>query len=171
MKASSFLLHLAMDELNQTIFSSEFDDIQPVERRWKILPWWIKAFTWLFLIIGALSPFILIAGLFGTEVSLSLYGLESTGPLSITGLCLIVLYMFKGIAAYGLWAEKNWGITVAEADGLLGIAVCIAALFINPHSGGGYSILFYFRLDLIILAIYLTRLYRLQDRWNAGAGK
>lgn len=161
-----------MDELKQTIFSSEFDDIQPLERRWKILPWWIKAFTWIFLFAGVISPLILIIGLFGGTVTLSLYGLSTTDPISLIGLCVIGVFMFKGIAAYGLWAEKDWGITVAQIDALLGIALCIIAIFTTPHSTtSARSVSFYFRLDIVVVIIYLVKLYRLQDRWNAAAGK
>jgi hypothetical protein len=169
MKASSFLLHLAMEETTKTIFSSEFDDIQPVERRWTILPWWIRAFSWLFLLFGALSPFILIGGFFGLQTSLNLYGISSTDPLSIAGFSVVVLFMLKGVAAYGLWAEKNWGITVAEIDAILGIAICIFTFFTFTHTT--HNFFAKFRLEIVILAIYLVKLYRLQDRWNAGVKK
>ena len=153
-----------MEEQSGSIFTSEFDDAQPVKRRWLILPWWIRAFSWLLLLSGALSPFILIAGLFRIPVAMNLYGLSSTDPVSLTGLSLLVLFMLKGIAAYGLWAEKNWGIVVAQADGLLGVVICIVSLFMGDQSTRGFS--FYFRLDLVLLVIYLIKLYRLKDQWD-----
>jgi hypothetical protein len=153
-----------MGEQSESIFSSEFDDVQPAKRRWFILPWWIRAFSWLFLLSGALSPFILVAGFFRIRVSLSLYGLESTNPVSVTGFCLVALFMLKGIAAYGLWAEKNWGIVMAMADGLLGIMICITSMFISNQSTHGF--LLYFRLDLVVVVIYLIKLYRLKDQWD-----
>ncbi|GAA3944277.1 hypothetical protein GO495_22460 [Chitinophaga oryziterrae] len=155
-----------MEEQSGSIFSSEFDDVQPVKRRWLILPWWIRAFSWLFLLTGALSPFILIAGLFGIQVSLSLYGMESTGPVSFAGFCLVVLFMLKGIAAYGLWAEKNWGIVMALADGLLGVVIRIVSMFIPDHSNSTQGFILNFRLDLIVLVIYLIKLYRLKGQWD-----
>jgi hypothetical protein len=149
-----------MPENTESIFSSGFDDTQPLKRRWFLLPWWIRAFAWLFLLAGVLTPFILIAGFFRIPIMLNLYGLSSTVPLSLVGLSLIALYMLKGLAAYGLWAEKDWGITVAFIDGLIGVVVCIANIW------GTADVRFYFRLDIIILLIYLIKLYRLREQWK-----
>lgn len=160
------MLYLLMEEQSGSIFSSEFDDVQPAKRRWLILPWWIRAFSWLFLLAGALSPFILIAGLFRVQVNLSLYGIKSTDPVSVAGFCLIVLFLLKGIAAYGLWAEKNWGVVIALADGLLGVVICIVSMFIPDPSNSTQGFILNFRLDLIVLVIYLIKLYRLKGQWD-----
>lgn len=95
---------------------------------------------------------------------LNLYGFTTTVPFSLIGLSLVAVYMLKGVAAYGLWAEKDWGITVAMTDGLIGLVICIANMFVAAHATSGFS--FYFRLDIIILVVYLIKLYRVQELWN-----
>lgn len=159
-KAPPFYYICFMSDTTESIFSSGFDDIQPVMRRWLLLPWWIRAFAWLFLLAGALTPFILIAGFFRIPINLNLYGMSSTDPLTLVGVGLLGLYLLKGVAAYGLWGEKDWGITVAQIDGIVGVLVCIANLIVSEHTRS------YFRLDLIVLAIYLIKLYKVQGQWK-----
>ncbi|SFD84242.1 hypothetical protein SAMN05518672_103467 [Chitinophaga sp. CF118] len=153
-----------MEEKNESIFISDFDDVKPVERRWAILPLWIRIFTWGFLIAGALMPFIILLRIFRVQVIMSLYGLETTNVFSTTGLILASLFMLKGIAAYGLWAEKNWAILIAQIDALLGIIICIAYIFIRQDTPNGFTVIF--RLDLILLVVYIVKLYRIKHRWE-----
>jgi uncharacterized membrane protein (DUF2068 family) len=75
--------------------------------------------------------------------------------------------MLKGLAAWGLWAQKDWGITVAQIDGLIGVVICIVNMFVAEHATSGFN--FYFRLDIIILVVYLIKLYRVQELWNRSS--
>ena len=83
-------------------------------RRRDLLPLWIKIFIWIFLIFGTILPVILILGIIGINFNLSLYGLETTQPLSLIGLLITILFALKGIVAFGLWMEKEWAIKMVD---------------------------------------------------------
>ena len=137
----------------------------PIRRR-KLLPWWIRLFTWLFLLFGAIVPFGLIFGSLGMKFEISLYGIETNDPLTIIGLSLVGLYLIKGIIAYGLWWEKDWVIKPAKLDAIIGIVICTFMTFIYPFMDG-ISGEFSFRGELLILIPYLIRLGKIEKEWNA----
>src|SRR5687767_15122092 len=95
-----------------------------VNRR-KLLPVWIKVFVWIFMITGALVPFSFAFSLVGINFKIALYGLESNNPLNTIGLIGSGLFLLKGIAAFALWMEKDWAISLAIADAIIGIVVCV----------------------------------------------
>lgn len=134
-------------------------------RRRNLLPLWIKVFVWIFMIIGAIAPLCLLAGLFGANVQLALYGLETNEPLSTAGLVICLLFLFKGIIAYGLWTEKDWAINLGVIDAIVGIIVCVyvmvAPAFADNQSGSTFS----FRLELVILIPYLIKLLKIKPQW------
>jgi len=100
----------------------------PNASRRDLLPMWIKVFVWIFLIFGALVPVALILGVAGVNFSLSLYGLETIDSLSLIGVSIMCLFIFKGIVAFGLWTEKEWAVSLAIADASIGIILCILAM-------------------------------------------
>jgi hypothetical protein len=132
-------------------------------RRRTLLPLWIKVFTWFFMLTGSFVPLILIFGLTGTGVQLSLYGLETDTAFSATGMIITALYILKGVAAFGLWTEKDWAITVATADAVLGIAVCLFLMLWLPSIDTGHS--FKFRLEIVFLIAYLVKVQKIKTRW------
>lgn len=148
-----------MNELHESILDAEFENSRL--RRKDLLPAWIKVFIWIFMIMGAFVPFGFIAGIFGIPFSITLYGLGTVSPLSIMGIFLSGLYLFKGIIAFGLWTEKQWAVDMAIIDGLLGILICIVVMIMIPTSSGGISI----RLDLIILIPYFLKMKNIKLEW------
>ena len=125
--------------MNQEL-ESRFDEFdKPLIIRRKLLPWWVKAFCWLFMIMGVCSIGALIASPFMTNFSLSVYGFQTQTPLSGIGLFIIAILIFKGFAAYSLWFEKQNAITIAKIDAVIGIVLCVFATFLMPlvdNSGG-----------------------------------
>src|SRR5688572_26392220 len=101
-----------------TVFKSFFNmdpqildenlDKQSSIRRRKLLPWWIKVFIWIFMIFGVIAIPAIIIGLMGFSFDISLYGLSTQNPISIVGLSLIVVFLFKGFTSYALWTEKYY---------------------------------------------------------------
>ncbi|RPD41663.1 hypothetical protein [Chitinophaga barathri] len=138
-------------------------------RRRSLLPWWIKVFTWIFLVFGGLLPLGFIAGIAGINYEIALYGLESNHPLSLTGLSLFALFALKALVAYGLWMEKEWAVQAGIIDALIGIGICVYQMFISPFLGPGFVISM--RLELIALIPYLLKLRRLYDDWKTAIEK
>ena len=56
--------------------------------RKKMLPLWIKIFAWIFLVISAFVPIILVLRLIGYNSQLALYGLETMKPFHCLELLL-----------------------------------------------------------------------------------
>jgi len=133
--------------------------------RKKLIPIWIKVFSWIFLVFGLLSPVALIIGILGFEFQLSLYGFQTIYPLSIPGLIVIVLFALKGIVAFGLLTQKNWAVKLAIIDGIVGIALCI---FTMVYVAYDYYLAqnFTFRLELIALIPYLLKMRKVKPNWE-----
>lgn len=137
---------------------------EKVTTRRQLLPWWIKVFVWIFMIFGVLVPLGLISGILGFPLQLALYGLETTEPLSMTGLVVTGLFLFKGIVAFALWMEKEWAVTAGQADAIIGIAVCIFVMLFYPFING-HVFKLNIRLELILLIPYLIKLNRIKSVW------
>lgn len=134
-------------------------------RRRDLLPIWIKVFIWIFLIFGALAPFTFACGAFGTNFHTSLYGLESNQAISITGIFITILFIFKGIVALGLWTEKVCAVNLAITDALIGIIICSVMMylsFVNLTNG------LVFGFELILLIPYLVKMIKIRTEWTEG---
>jgi hypothetical protein len=135
-------------------------------RRKSLLPWWIKIFMWIFLIFGLLTLFGLIFGLFGYRFQLSLYGLDTNDPLSLKGIIIIVLFLFKGIISYSLLTEQDWSVKLGIIDAIAGIVICIFVMIspmLNPGSTTGIS----FRIELLFLIPYLNKMLKIRKPWES----
>ena len=131
--------------------------------RKKMLPLWIKIFTWIFLIISFFAPIVFVLGLLGYTAQLALYGLETNEPLSIIGIIITVIFIIKGITAFGLLKEKDWAIKIGIADAIVGIVICTLVMLypiINPDAK------FSLRLELVALIPYLLKLLKIKTQWE-----
>ncbi|AZA55098.1 hypothetical protein [Chryseobacterium sp. G0201] len=142
----------------------EFDVKSNFVRRRSLLPVWIKIFTWFFLIGGAIAVLILICGSFLTNISLSLYGIQTQHPYTLTGFLISILFIFKGIVAYGLWFEQQWAPKAAIIDAIVGIIICGIMMFIIPFTVSNIS--FTLRLELIPLYFYLIKMQKIKKSWE-----
>ncbi|WP_289658312.1 hypothetical protein [Flavobacterium panacagri] len=144
---------------------SKFDEFdKPVVIRRKLLPWWIKVFCWIFMIMGVCAVGSLITNLFVPSVNLSLYGFSADRAYSGTGLFIISVMLLKAFAAYSLWFEKPNAIMIAKIDAVVGIAICIASLFILPFSvGNGH---FSLRLEILLLIPYYLKVNKIEYEWD-----
>lgn len=152
-----------MEQQEQLLLESLLEENQ-VKRR-SLLPMWMKVFIWIFIITGAIAPICLLAGLFGARAQLALYGLETTDLLSTTGLVISLLFLYKGIVAYGLWTEKDWAINLGIADAVMGIAICVYVTAIAPFVNNQAGLVFNFRLELVALIPYLIKLQKIKSQW------
>lgn len=154
-----------MQENQEHVLDSGFSNSKT--RRRALLPWWIKFFVWIFIILGSIVPFGLVYGLLNLPFQISLYGLTAYQPFSTLGLGLAALLILKGITAYGLWFEQAWATDLAIIDAVLGITICLIIMFntfLNAQSGQ-YS----FKLELILLIPYLIKMLKIRQKWKKVA--
>ncbi|WP_158825663.1 hypothetical protein [Mucilaginibacter lacusdianchii] len=152
---------------NNLSFQNAITGLQQVPRRRKLLPWWVLIFTWMFLIFGAAVPVIIILGLLKFKFQISLLGLSTYDPLSFTAAFLVLVYLYKGIVALGLWTEKDWAVKAAKIDAILSIAVCCFAMvytWIVPQIAEVHN--FSFRLELVVIIPYLIKMNKIQAAWE-----
>ena len=154
-----------MNDSNQLILDDQLRDRQ--QRRRELLPTWIKVFIWIFLVFGAIVPIVLVLGLTGLRVNIALYGLETIEPYSYLGLLIISIFILKGLTAFGLWWEKDWGVNLAIVDAILGICICGFVMLIIPLLGNGRVVNFNIRLELIPLIPYLFKMLKIRLPWMA----
>lgn len=136
-----------------------------LKKRKQLLPLWIKIFAWIFIVFGLVVPIGIILGVLGYNFQISLYGFETTGPISLIGIALSILFLLKAVVAFGLITEKDWAIKLAIVDAIIGILVCIYAMvypIINPQPGLNASL----RLELIALIPYLLKMKKIQFEWE-----
>src|SRR5690606_20319025 len=114
-----------------SIFGPEFNEVSFPRRR-KLLPWWIKVFTWLFLVFAGMSVICLVLGVWGMSINMAMYGLQTNEPLSITGLILFTVIWIKGITALALWLERDWAIKAGIFDAIFGIVFCVFMMVVYP---------------------------------------
>ena len=117
------------------------------------------------MIMGAMVPIVFIISLLGGKAQFSLYGLETSNPLSAIGIFLFFLFVLKGFTALSLWTEKDWAINLAIADAFIGIIVCCAVMFIVPTFMSYTGIKLNFRLELALLIPYLLKLQKIKKSW------
>jgi hypothetical protein len=134
-------------------------------RRRDLLPTWIKVFVWIFLIFGAIVPIVMILGIIGMNFNLSLYGLETMRPISLTGIFITILFALKGIVAFGLWTEKKWAVNLATIDAIIGIIVCVFVMAILPFISNSNEMNVSLRLELIPLIPYLIKMRKIKIEW------
>ncbi|MEI6945777.1 hypothetical protein V9K67_01170 [Paraflavisolibacter sp. H34] len=80
------------------------------------------------------------------------------------GYFLCLLYLFKGVTAWGLWTGKDWAITFGLVDALAGIVLCTAVMFLFPlipSLGNTFTL----RLELLVLVPYLLQLQKMKPLW------
>lgn len=145
-----------------TDFLNQFEIIK-INRR-QLLPWWMKFFCWLFMIFGVAAIGCLLLGLFGIPENLALYGLESNQALSVTGITIILVAIFKGITAFSLWFEKDYAIILGAIDAIAGIIMCVIFMTVLPLAIENFHATI--RLELVLLIPYLIKLKKIYPLWN-----
>lgn len=139
--------------------------------RKEMLPGWIKAFCYIFIVFAVLAPIgyflrLININLFGIRFGsyeIALYGLYESHELTLTALILIVIFVFKGIAALGLITEKSWGARIGMVDGGIGIAISLLTMLVLPFFDGFNA---HFSWELFFLIPYQARLWKIRPQWE-----
>ncbi|MRX40673.1 hypothetical protein GJU43_15405 [Flavobacterium sp. LC2016-23] len=144
---------------------NQFEEFEkPSIIRRKLLPWWIKTFCWIFMLLGICAAGSLIGNLFTPNIDLSLYGFTSNSAYTGTGLFIIAIAAFKGFAAYSLWFEKPNAILIGKIDAVCGVVICIASMFILPFTTRDGHI--QIRLEILLLIPYYIKLNKIEYEWD-----
>jgi hypothetical protein len=151
-----------MQESQTDFLTDELVQHNTIPRK-KLLPLWIKIFAWIFLVLGAFVPIVLVLRLTGYNAQLALYGLETNEPFSSLGIIIATVFAIKGVAAFGLLKEKDWAIKIGIVDATIGITICtLVMLYPIINSDAKFSL----RLELVALIPYLLRLMKIKNQWE-----
>jgi hypothetical protein len=126
-------------------------------------------FIWIFMIAGAIVPLAVAVSLFGGTFQIALYGLESNSALNTIGVITLILFLFKGIAAFALWTEKDWAVDVAIVDAIIGIIVCLFVMMVYPFIDDIDGFTINIRLELLLLIPYLLKLQKIKPLWKRSS--
>lgn len=151
-----------MQEIQEDLLPENIIPLSLVERK-KLLPWWIKVFSWIFLLFGIIVPITLIAGIVGYSIDLSIYGLTTTEPISLIGILIILIFALKGIVSFGFLLQKDWAVKLGIVDAVLGAVICFTLMsysLINAQAR------FSIRLELILLTPYFIKLLKIKSVWD-----
>ncbi|OMQ13337.1 hypothetical protein [[Flexibacter] sp. ATCC 35103] len=150
--------------MNQEL-ESHFDEFDkaPVIRR-KLLPWWIKTFCWIFMILAICALGSIIMSFFISNVNVSLYRFSSDTALSPIGMFIVAIMVLKGFAAYSLWFEKANAISIGKIDAVLGVVICITSMFVLPFTTNDGH--FPLRLEILLLIPYYRKLNKIEYEWD-----
>ena len=99
------------------------------------------------------------------KFEINLYGFETSEPISVIGISMTLIFLFKALTAYSLLREKNWAITLGITDAIIGLALCSFAMLyplLNSNSGVSFT----FRLELVLLIPYLLKLLKIKPDWE-----
>jgi hypothetical protein len=144
----------------------EYQDIEfplpKIQRRRKLLPWWVLAFMWIFMVFAAIVPVGFILGLLGYDFNVSLLGLSTNNPLSLIGAVVMLLFLFKGITGLALWTERVWAVRVAKIDAIISTVICVGVMVYALLGHSSFSI----RLELVAIIPYYFKMTRIQYDWE-----
>lgn len=142
---------------NNTSVLPEHKELELALRRRDILPWWVKIFTWIFLIFGIAVPVGIVFGILGINFEMNLYGISSFHPFSVVGFSIITLFVLKAITAFGLWTEKDWAFKLGFIDAISGMLICLYGMVIAASG---------LRIEIAILIPYFIWLNKSKVRWE-----
>lgn len=155
-----------MPETLTSIFD-ETDAFMLPPRR-KLLPWWIILFSWVFIIICPID--IVTRTLQYTSVDLSMFDIAAKTEIAFKDVLSVANSIFTLVAIYGLFREKDWAIKIAILNALVSVGDTLYTT--NDATAGAVSeseiavAWAIYAFGLIMLAIYLTKLFRIRKDWS-----
>ena len=151
-----------IEEQNNSFEEFEKPEVTTKDRR-KLLPWWIKFFCWVFIPLGVISIATIPGGLLGFPTKLSIYGLSTTNSISLMGIGIIAIMIFKAFVSYLLFFGKDRAIELGKIDALIGILICIittVSQFIDNSPN------FQIRAEIVFLILYFIKLNKIEYQWD-----
>ena len=149
---------------NETKDQNPVIDLPRILRRRNLLPWWIIGFIWIFFLFFAMIPAAVVFGLLKFNFQLSLLGLSTGDPISITGLFIMLLFALKGVVAFMLWTEKTQAVKFAKIDAIVSAAICCLVMIYALVAPSIHMI--NLRLELIAIIPYYLKMSKIQYDWE-----
>ncbi len=147
--------------MEQVVSHQEINSADKNNRK-QLVPKWIKAFGWLFLIMGAAVPVLLISSIvFDFSARYLIFGLRYEGPaLAFMPIAISALILINSVCAFGLLFGKDWGLKACLVYGYIGLAISVTTTIVTISSGGST-----FNLDPLIQIPYLYKLHKIRKNW------
>lgn len=141
---------------------SEFEQYRSLYRR-QLLPWWIRFFSWVFIILGGLGIPVFLILFFNRNIDSSLFNLDVAFP-SFGQHLSAILMILNGFTGLWLWLEKKDAVKIAVGCSILNIIACLVSMaMIITH--GRFSL----RLELIFIILFLVKLLNIKHEWENTA--
>lgn len=139
---------------------SEFENITPIYRR-TLLPWYIRFFSWVFMIGGGIAiisviPFIVI----GWSADVDIFGLNVL-PAPYSTLLSSVFWGLGGAVGYLLWTERKNALKAGQIFAIAAIVISIITTIMSLTTG-----FFMFRLEIIFLVLFWRKLNAMEYDWE-----
>ena len=131
--------------------------------RWKLLPRWIRVFSWFFLLALVAIPVLHVAGIFYKgPMSFMIFGFNHSGaPSDPPALAIQAVLGLLGVAAFGLLWGKPWGLNAGVAAGVLGLGA-VAVSTVLAWSSGRFVLQF----EPFFQVPFLIALARRRPAWD-----
>lgn len=138
---------------------SEFENLAPRFRR-KLMPWWMRFFSWLFMIMGAFAVPIFFVLFFNRNVTSSIFALDEAFPYFGQHLSAIIM-VFNGFVGLWLWLEKKDAIRFAIICAVINIVTSLLSAVILIVNGQ-----ITFRVEFIFAILFLVRVFTIKEEWE-----
>lgn len=131
-------------------------------RRRALLPWWVKFFCWVFMLLAVIAVFCNIDLFFGNRPAISMYGLEADVNFPFNLMILVPVFLLNGYTAFLFWFEKDKAVTVGKVSVIVGVVLCITS-FVLYLLDGDLTL----PLELVPLGLTWWWLSRVKPQWEA----
>lgn len=150
-----------MPETQPSIFDET--DVFMLPPRRALLPWWIIFFSWFLIIICIVQVIMMTLDYFG----ITKLGIITEADSSFKNIFSLANSFFTIVAAYGLLREKDWAVNIA----ILNALASVAQTFFSTNevfADTTEAVIFWsiYGVGLIMLAIYLWKLFSIRKDWN-----
>lgn len=136
-----------------------------IERR-ALLPWWMKIFCWIFMLVGLENS---LNWLLRLSVDQPLYVNLFSNRLDVTilllsplGFLIGTLVLFKAFVGYALWFEKDNALKLGKIDVVLSTVASLIMVGIGLYEND----ISYYWLEVLLLIPYYLSLNSLEEKWK-----
>jgi hypothetical protein len=137
---------------------TEFENVRLHFRR-ELMPWWMRFFSWVFMLMGVLAVPGFISLFFAPNFESSLFDLDQSVPYG--KFISALLFIISGFTGLWLWLEKKEAVTIAIICGFINLIACFISMILLIINGDGNL-----RLELFIDIFFIIRLFQMKHDWE-----